>query len=273
MLTAISHRKTTLARDRYFANAALYKRSVALEFAQPDSYRRTQEDEVVSLVFGVLQYLPVVERTSLLIEWLLPHHRKEFIDSELRFWPLRRAKVDDGEDPLFVNVEPDIEIDLIRPNAPAGEKEIVILEAKWNSPLSGVDQLRKQWHAVKRSAGQQPFKHLLLVRTKVRAESDWMTNHPSQSSVIVMTWQDVAARIRWTIRQPVLSRQPHIAKLCEELLRFLDSVNIHTFDGFDDVGSDATTVPQEFWCPRFDFNQSRDFGVGIDRFWMEKDVT
>ena len=259
MLTAIYRNKTRLARHRYGASSRSYEAFTAKEKGDAVRYKRTQEDEIVSTVFGVLQYLPDMERTELLVKWLLP--KLELSDdydmSEITFWPsLPGVGVD------AFKVEPDIVIEFKQLSG-TRDPTVVMVEAKWLSPQSGEDQLTKQWRAAKKESDN--VKHVFLVRTN---ESQEVSAH-----VVVDTWRQLAGRIR----QALLSNpkpEGHHLQLFHELLRFFHQLGISTFEGFDgtDFNSDSVREPLNFWHRDFAFLGFIDSSFEPLVFWNEEKI-
>lgn len=259
VLTAVHRNKTKLASHRYDASTRGYKSFVAKEKGDVLRYRRTQEDEIVSTVFGVLQYLPEMERTKLLIKWFLPNIELPdgYDMSEMRFWPSLRVVGIDA-----FRVEPDIVIEF---NERLGKlkPKVVVVEAKWGSPPSGDDQLSKQWDAAK-NEWDNPL-HVFLVRST--DPQDVATN------VYVDTWRELAGRIRQAqISQP--TPEKHQLKLFEELLSFFEKLGISIFKGFGKTvfNGDGVLKPLNFWHRDFVFLGFSDRNFAPLVFWNEEKI-
>lgn len=258
MLTAIYRNKTKLASHRYDASTRGYEAFTAKEKGDATRYKRTQEDEIVSTVFGVLQYLPEVERTELLVKWLLPNVglSDDYDMSEMTFWP---SLPGDGID--VFRVEPDIKIEF-KQRSGKRDPTVVIVEAKWLSPPSGEDQLDKQWAAAKAEWGN--VTHVFLVRSAPPEVS---------AHVVVDTWRQLAGRIRQAL---ISQRAPekHHLQLFHELLRFFHQLGISTFEGFDgtDFNSDSVREPLNFWHRDFAFLGFIDSSFEPLVFWNEEKI-
>ena len=233
MLTAIHRKKTKLASHRYDASSRAHEIFLETEVRDHVRYRRTQEDEIVSTVFGVLQYLPNIERTELLVNWFLPNLELEGYDiSEMTFWPTLQ-----GSGSEVFRVEPDLVIEF-KDRSGEIKPKVVVIEAKWESPQSGEDQLVKQWFAAKKEWAN-PL-HVFLVRSTEPQEV--------AANVFVDTWRELAGRIRQAqISKP--EPEKHRRQLYDELLSFFSTVGITTFVGFGGIefNSESAREPLNFW--------------------------
>ena len=256
MLTAIHRNKTKLARHRYDATSRAHKVFMAEEVHDRVQYRRTQEDEIVSTVFGVLQYLPNIERTELLVKCLLPNLELDGYDmSEMTFWPSLKVT---GADAF--RVEPDIVIEFGDSSGKLKSK-VVIVEAKWLSLQSGEDQLPKQWSAAK-NQWDKPL-HVFLVRDTEPQEV--------AANVFVDTWRELAGRLRQAqISKPIPEK--HRQQLFDELLSFFSSVGITTFNGFAGINFNGESVrkPLNFWRRDTLFWRFSDRDFGPLLFWNQE---
>ena len=98
--------------------------------------RVSEEDEITSLIMGPLEYLPPAQVTEFwraVVEHgcssatLFPVGAAEHV--KMNFWQRR-------------TIEPDLFVELIWDN---GERRLLLVEFKWRAPLSGDDQLHRQW--------------------------------------------------------------------------------------------------------------------------------
>lgn len=259
MLTAIHRNKTKLASHRYDSSSRAHEVFLTAEKRDHVRYRRTQEDEIVSTVFGVLQYLPDLERTELLVKWLLPNlGLKDGYDmSEMRFWPSLPGI---GLDAL--RVEPDIVIEFKELSGKL-KPTVVVVEAKWQSPQSGEDQLIKQWSAAK-IEWDNPL-HVFLVRSTEPQEV--------AANVFVDTWRELAGRIRQArISKP--QPEKHRQRLFDELLSFFSTLGITTFEGFGGTvfNGDSARKPLNFWHRDFVFLGFGDRSFAPLVFWNKEKI-
>lgn len=130
------------------------------------------EDEIVSAIFGPLQYLPSNQRLAIvnaLAKWV--GFESEFDRCEILLWP-RWSAVGGG------TCEPDLVIKLT--SEKTGDDAAIVIEAKWDS-VQGNDQLARQWKAAKSMY-------------KSKYESDnirhiFLTKHPK--SLNEMLWKNI----------------------------------------------------------------------------------
>ena len=124
MLHAFCHKKS-----------GLYKRY--LGHREQGEKRVCEEDEITALIMGPLDYLSaeatgmfwraLIERGGLDIPVLFPTGPVN--RAQMHFWPRR-------------GIEPDLLVEL---HWPTGERRLLLVEFKWKAPLSGDDQLHRQW--------------------------------------------------------------------------------------------------------------------------------
>lgn len=113
----------------------LYKRY--LGHREEGEKRVSEEDEITSLLIGPLDYLPpqasgsfwraLIERE---ISESLTFPAGPIDRVRMKFWPRR-------------SIEPDLLVEL---DWCTGERRLLLVELKWNAPLSGDDQLHRQWN-------------------------------------------------------------------------------------------------------------------------------
>lgn len=113
----------------------LYKRY--LGHREAGEKRVCEEDEITALIMGPLDFLPacaagafwkaVIEKEAAYAE--LPFPAGPPRQASMHFWPRQK-------------IEPDLLVELTWPD---GERRILLIEFKWNAPLSGQNQLQRQW--------------------------------------------------------------------------------------------------------------------------------
>mgnify|MGYP003607212913 CR=1 FL=1 len=124
MLHSFSHGKSHLYR-RYLGHREIGEKRVC------------EEDEITSLIMGPLDYMPPEASGSFWRALIARDVREDLVFPagpvsrvQMAFWPLR-------------TVEPDLLVEL---HWQTGERRILLVEFKWNAPLSGNDQLHRQWN-------------------------------------------------------------------------------------------------------------------------------
>ncbi len=177
--------------------------------------RTTCEDEIVSTVFGMLDFLPAKEVGSTIQPILagavknrgmnihIPDWLKNDTDrSEVRFWE------------RMGDVEPDILITLWNHQ---GEVFRVLIEAKWNSPLSE-DQLLHQARKMQENLGEgdESWIHVYLSKDIV------IDQDQHHDKLVALTWLEFAEFL------PDQGNSKY-AQLCRS---FLQSSGARRFNGF-----------------------------------------
>jgi len=110
-----------------------------------DEPRVNCEDEITSIVFGPLDFLSAADN------WLFWNTLLNCASSKSASGPLPSGFFDDKFSPTVCElqfwpmkdrIEPDL---LVRFIDATGQERSLLVEFKWNAPLSGNDQLEKQW--------------------------------------------------------------------------------------------------------------------------------
>jgi len=187
MLHAAFSHKTRLPAHRY------------VSARQTNESRRTQEDEITSVVFGPLDFMATDSRRRL-VAHLFGVPIADDSDVSLEFWPRW-----DGVEPDVVFIE----------TAKNATRKAFVIEVKWNAPL-GEDQVGRQIRAIEGLPGVTEVKHLVLSRQTYPVDS------PSRN----MTWMDFKERIKTITNDSVLVRWSTL--VCE----FLELCNVRHFLGF-----------------------------------------
>ncbi len=202
MLHATFHEKTRLPQQRYAD-----KRSTGI--------RRTQEDEITSIVFGAIDLLP--DRDA--------YH----------FW--MRLIGEDASDPSGWTVmtelwpktngiEPDVRATLKHANEPP---RVIVVEVKWNAPLHEhqlLDQWKRAFTAAQRGNGG---KHVFIGKTTAfaRGAGQW------HDGMITLTWREfsvVLGKLQGTDR---------LARWTKMSIAFLKASGIRDFHGFSKLLEDV----------------------------------
>ena len=124
--------------------------------------RRTQEDEVTSLMLGILRYQPPAIVWAIMKAWLLGLGDGAYaalsalagdrLECKVQFWP------------RINNVEPDVVIDFVLDHKTVFR---IVIEAKWNAGESGNGQFKKQRQEFEGGASPSTFVHLALLKSRV----------------------------------------------------------------------------------------------------------
>ena len=116
---------------------------------------KLREDEITSCILGPLSYMPVNDVWNLFRAWLpfkdglWPNEIPTNV--EFAFWPNLTTEG---------RIEPDLMVRFYRNGEPM---QYMLFEIKWDSPISGKDELVKQWEALSDKEKRITF-HVYLVK-------------------------------------------------------------------------------------------------------------
>jgi len=196
MLHAIHNRKSRLPFLRYVASA------------DEKGHRRTQEDEITSIVFGPIDFMPETTARSIVTILFGCSPIPETHRVSMKLWP------------RYENVEPDVVFIEHRDN---GIERAYIIEVKWNAPL-GDDQVERQRTAM-RDSDVDVAAHIVLSRYPIEVRSNSKN----------MTWMDFKDGVLKGIKA---NGKDQIAQKWAELTwSFLESCNILHFHGFQNIAA------------------------------------
>jgi hypothetical protein len=208
-----------------------YKRY--LRMRDDDEPRVSSEDEITSIIFGPLDFLPASD-IWVLWEFILGNHASDAMSGPLppdffpgffpiacthSFWP-RKGKV-----------EPDL---LVKFTDVTGVPRSLLIEVKWDAGVSGADQLEKQWQ-VYQSGEHASSLHVFLAKRM----DDWPldvrpwaseSSPEAASRLRAIRWHDFKHEVVKLARMPDTSTL--LKRWCTLAIGFLEQVNIHPFVGF-----------------------------------------
>ncbi|MDR6232782.1 hypothetical protein [Pseudomonas oryzihabitans] len=219
----------------YYGKSRLHQRYMG--YRDAGETRVSEEDEITALIMGPLEFLPpadvgkfwraLVEPTA--NQSQLPFPKGLVECASLHFWPRR-------------GIEPDLLVELCWPT---GERRLLLVEFKWKAPLSGDDQLHRQWQEFLTNTERQQAYHLFIapdISSGLNAKSEkdiW------EGRLILHSWLSVLGLIR-TIST---TGSPGLDRWQARVTDFLRKVGIRRFQGFINLG--LPTYPQHqpvFWC-------------------------
>jgi len=221
MLHAIEKKKTTIYR-RYLGHRDGVERRVF------------EEDEITSTVLGPLAFFepgPVLGFWRRLLAREAPRAAVPPGDPsrmEFALWPRRR------------DVEPD---GYLRFTWADGTRLNLLIEVKWHAPLSGDDQLVKQWREFLDASERAATLHLFIapeVSVGLAARNDaspatWQAG--GEDRLILVSWRQICAALQhWQPDGP-------IARWAELTHGYLRAVGIKPFRGFDFARTALPTLP------------------------------
>jgi hypothetical protein len=217
MLHAIHNRKSRLPFLRYVAGS------------DGQGHRRTQEDEITSIVFGPLDFMPEATTRSIVTILFGCSPIPETHRVSMKLWP------------RYENVEPDV---VFIEHCDNGTERAYIIEVKWNAPL-GDDQVDRQRTAMRDSA-IEVIEHIVLSRYPIEVGSNSKNK----------TWMDFKDDILKGIKD---NDKDQISKKWAELTwSFLESCNVLHFRGFSSI-ADCSIGPKcaqkyIFWFGSLDWS-------------------
>jgi hypothetical protein len=205
MINAIINNKTKI-HGRYFLEKNVDK--------ECDGKRRTQEDEITSIVFSPFNYVSDSDAIIFFDSILGGYISKKYcLDEKLNldvcFWPKRK------------NIEPDLMVD-IRKHGRLVSK--ILIEIKWRSGPSGKDQIKKQWYEFLSDEERNLTKHLLISCKPI----DMIYDHDLEC----ITWQTFRERLK----KDRGSNKLHMLVNCID--DFLERIGVWKFSGFNNIQTD-----------------------------------
>ncbi|HRQ65866.1 MAG TPA: hypothetical protein PKZ76_13565 [Xanthomonadaceae bacterium] len=235
MLHAIERKKSP-AHRRYTGHRDEHERRVH------------EEDEITSLVFGTLSLLPDEEGVAF---WLALLDRLKVSEGlrcpesglaqQISLWPRLAGTDDDGR----AGVEPDMMVTLSWDAKEGPQSLVLLVEFKWRAPLSGDDQLQRQWRAAKMKwlGPGNRLLHLFVGQDlsgahAARARNDVWSKDPG-NSLHILPWTTVRTLLGEIAASN--AKRP-MARWASVVERFLGSVGITRFGGFAAVVDKAGPI-------------------------------
>jgi len=226
---------------------------------EDDELKVHEEDEITSTILGPLDFLPKADMHRFWRQLLCSTVHRDFLsnasldDIRIDLWTRRNAK-NDGN-----SIEPD---GVVTIKTTDGQTRILLLELKWRGPLSGDDQLHRQWTQFLNKSEQAQALHLFIapeITAGASAPNDieaggnvWKSE--SDSRLVLLTWM----RFR-TILAEFMNEKTAIGRWARLADTFLDKVGINKFSGFSAVTSTISIPSLEL--STFFWTQFSGFGV------------
>lgn len=216
MLHAFAHKKSRL-----------YQRYLHRSQREPGGERATQEDEITSTIFGSLELLPEAEVAKFWAKLVALSSHPSLLptgsatSAVMRFWPGR------GQ------VQPDLMVEVFW----GAERRLLLVELKWRSPLSGEDQLHKQWEQFLTAAERKIALHLFIGIETAEGYQALAQRDVWKGRLFLLNWQHVLHCASYCSNNG--SRQFKLwAKHCTHLLGLL---GVAPFMGFKRI--EAPEIP------------------------------
>lgn len=207
-----------------------------------DRHLKLFEDEITSIVFGPLIYMSPEDVWGLFREWL-PFKTDLWPSGisnsmELSFWP-------------NIATEGRIEPDMLLRFKRNGELLLTILiEIKWDSPISSHDELLKQWEALGDKEKKSAF-HIYLVKNTGRGNREVARSLENSRDE---TWRERLVCIGWRSLIETLQFENQkfgrtINLWAEGIIAFLGRRGQTTFTGFKWLEGKSVSHPinELFW--------------------------
>ncbi|MFD2640882.1 hypothetical protein [Pseudomonas japonica] len=220
MLHAITHNKSRVYQ-RYLGHR------------EPGEKRASEEDEITALVMGPLAFLPASAIGAFWMALTKQGRPEAFPEgpvshAEMRFWPRKNR------------TEPDMLVELWW----GAEKWSLLIEFKWRAPLSGDDQLHKQWKNFLSQDEQKQALHIFIapeVSAGIEAKDrdDIWKDH-----LLLRSWYDILNTLHGLKNSELL-----LHRWSEQVICFLEKLGVRPFCGFKKLGA-LELAPQRteiFW--------------------------
>jgi hypothetical protein len=239
MLHATAKNKSTLYR-RYFGER------------DGDERKVYEEDEITSTIFGPLDFLCASDAHRFWLRVLESEGQPLFLPVaspqkiSVAMWP-RDSATDNGN-----SIEPDMVITMEWAD---GDFRILLIELKWRAPLSGSDQLHRQWLHYLDDEQRAHALHIFIAReisagaqalnNEEAGGNVWITKR-NESRIVLLPWLRIRAVLDdFSKEDSALGRW---AKLADQ---FLDRIQIGKFSGFNNFSSGISVPLQSpsnlFW--------------------------
>jgi hypothetical protein len=227
MLHAFSHRKSSLYRTRY----------VGRKLKDNETIRRTQEDEITSIIFTPLSFMPTDDVGNfwlgLLSKKLTSVQNEKAKSCEMQFWP-------SGKDRQNHKLEPDMYLSIL---LESGKIMHVVVELKWNAPLSNKDygnQLLLQWEDFFKYSDNFPKSlnhsdkyHIFIGKetsdaiAAISEKNVWLNQANNETHLVAYSWFELLSLFKSDT-----NNNPNMNNWLRLVGSFLENVGIRPFKGF-----------------------------------------
>jgi hypothetical protein len=199
--------------------------------------RVSEEDEITSTILGPLDFLSAAENHRFWQRLLASVKHPNFLPSsqpsnvEFGFWERRIAN--DNSRPI----EPDA---VVRMYWPDGSTRILLIELKWHAPLSGKDQLHRQWLQYLTEMERQTALHLFIAPNVSAGESARSNKDVwGDRKLVLLSWLHIRSVLsEFSTETAAIGRWARVAD------QFLESVHIRKFRGFNYLFNEQVQLPE-----------------------------
>lgn len=208
--------------------------------------RVSEEDELTSLILGPLELmssqLSAIFWGTLLSEFKIPYVPTNLPEkAEIAFWKSRK-NILTGR-----TIEPDIVVDL---KWPSEENFLLLIEMKWRSPLSGEDQLHRQWTEYLSEEERKKAIHLFIAPETSEALKASGARDVWSGRLLAISWFDILSILQDKIRKNDRNFEP-LMPWMNQVVALLDKLGIRPFRGFKDFKMPLNSTTKElkhlFW--------------------------
>lgn len=204
-----------------------------------------EEDEITSTILGPLDFMPTADVFRFWQGVLQSAGQNNFLPAgtpsqiTMEMWPKRTDPATNK------SIEPDLMVRMTWPDT----FRILLIELKWRSPLSGADQLHKQWLRFLTNAERSYALHLFIA-PEISAGAEAPNNEEAGGDVwgnrlILLPWMQIRAVLNeFALEDSGLGRWAKLAGC------FLKRVQIRSFGGFRRLLADIS-LPNALPSPLF----------------------
>ena len=188
-----------------------------------------EEDEITSTVLGPLDFMAPADVHRFWRSVLVAAEHAEFLPNEspervdFKFWP----PIKTTNNSSFI--EPDM---VVRMRWSDGRYRILLIELKWRAPLSGADQLHRQWQFCLDAPEKAQALHLFIAPevsagAQARNNGDVWKKNDGGSRLVLLPWLHIRSALgELENEHSALGRWAKVAN------RFLEKLQIRKFRGF-----------------------------------------
>jgi hypothetical protein len=199
--------------------------------------RVSEEDEITSIIMGPLDYMSPQASGSFWRELVkrdvseaLAFPSGPITRVRMKFWPRH-------------GIEPDLVVEL---HWPTGERRLLLVEFKWNAPLSGDDQLHRQWNEYLTDAEREIAHHLFIAPEISAGLNAIGQNDIWNGRLILRSWINILD----ILKHLDCTQDSGLAKWRAQVNSLLGDLGIKRFQGFKDLPALPSLAQSPvFWSP------------------------
>jgi hypothetical protein len=212
----------------------------------------SEEDEITSTILGPLEFLSVSDHYQLWRHLLNEVGRAKFLPEilplkiTLDLWP-RRVAADTNK-----YIEPDAIVHMVWPD---NESRILLIELKWRAPLSGNDQLHRQWMQYLTAEEREQALHLFIA-PEISAGIQATENENAGGNVWLQGNRLIP--ISWLHIRSILDKFANeslpLYRWAQLTNKFLEAIGIRKFTGFGYINTNLSLpeyLPEKIFWSQF----------------------